>query len=238
MDDELLKIYSLMKSAEDQLAALQRATDALMAERNALAQERAALKATLTEQANGVKAAATQVQTVAASLRQAAQDTTPTLQKAVREAVAASMRETLTETSTAAVRAVEVASRPFMAQLAEATAAAHTAEAALKNAGRWFAWKWVAVAAGGLVGVMLIAFLAIQAIAWSEERASMAEQQTWLEARNQWQAHVAQLQETAEALEQRTYGAFIVSGNDGVFLVAPKGVEPTRCKAGPCIRLQ
>ena len=238
MDDEILKIYSLMKSTEDQLAALKRATDALMAERNALAQERAALKATLTEQANGVKAAATNVQTVAVGLRQAAQETTPTLQKAVREAVAASMRETLTQTSTVAVNALETASRPFLAQLAEVTTAACAAEATLKNAGRWFAWKWVAVAAGGLAGVMLIAFLAIQAMAWSHERASIAEQQTWLDARNQWQAHVAQLQETAEALEQRTYGAFIVSGHDGVFLVAPKGVEPTRCKAGPCIRLQ
>ncbi len=238
MDDEILKIYSLMKSTEDQLAALKRATDALMAERNALAQERATLKTTLTEQANGVKAAATQVQTVAVGLRQAAQDTTPTLQKAVREAVAASMDETLSQTSTAAVRAVEVASRPFLAKLSAATAAAQTAEADLKNAGRWFAWKWVAVAASGLAGVMLMAFLAIQAIAWSEERASLAQQQTWLDARDQWQAHVAQLQETAEALEQRTYGMFIVSGSDGVFLVAPKGVEPTRCKAGPCIRLQ
>lgn len=238
MDDEILKIYSLMKSTEDQLAALQHATDALMVERNALAQERAALKTTLTEQANGVKAAATNVQAVAAYLHEAAQATTPTLQKAVREAVAASMRETLTQTSTVAVNALETASRPFLAQLVGVTTAAQAAEATLKNAGRWFAWKWMAVAAGGLAGVLLIAFLAIQAMAWSQESAFTAQQQALLQARDQWQAHVVRLQETAEALEKRTYGVFIVSGHDGVFLVAPKGVEPTRCKAVPCIRLQ
>lgn len=238
MDDELLKIYSLMKSTEDQLAALKRATDALMAERTALAKDRAALETSLTQQANGVKAAATNVQTVAASIRQAAQESTPTLQKAVREAVAASMDKTLSQTSTAAVRAVEVASRPFLAQLAEATAAAQTAEAALKHAGRWLAWKWVALAAGGGVGVMLIAILALQAIAWSREHTFLDQQRILADSQARWEAHVAELKETAEALEQRTYGVFIVSGTDGVFLVAPKGVEPTRCKAGPCIRLQ
>jgi len=85
---------------------------------------------------------------------------------------------------------------------------------------------------------LLIAFLALEAIAWSQEHAFLAEQRMLSDARDRWQAHVAQLQETAEALEQRTYGVFIVSGHDGVFLVAPQGVEPTRCKAGPCIRLQ
>jgi septal ring factor EnvC (AmiA/AmiB activator) len=118
MDDELLKIYSLMKTAEDQLAALKQATGALTAERTALAKDRAALEKTLTEQASALKATAANLKTVGASLREEAQQVTPALQKAVREAVAASMRETLTQASNTAAKALETASEPILGRLA------------------------------------------------------------------------------------------------------------------------
>lgn len=231
MDQEILKIYSLMKTAEDQLAALKQATNALVAERIAFAQDRAALEKTLTEQANAVKAAAANLKTVGASIREEAQEATPALQKAVRDAVAVSMRETLTDASNVAAKALETASEPILGRLAGVTQATSAAEAALKHAGQWFAWKWVALAAGGLGGVLLVAFLALKAIEWSHRNALTAQQQSLLQ-------DIARLQETADALEKRTHGLYIVTGGDGAFLVVPKGAQTTQCKAGPCIRLE
>ena len=238
MDQEILKIYSLMKTAEDQLAALQQATGALVAERAALAKDRVALEKTLTEQANALKASTANLKTVGASLREEAQQVTPALQKAVREAVAASMRETLAQASNVAAKALETASEPILGKLSGVTDAARTAEASLKNAGQWFAWKWVALAAGGLGGVLLIAFLALKAIEGSQRNALTTQQQTLLQDIAQRQADIAQLQETADALEKRTYGTYLVSGEEGVFLVLPDSIRQTRCKAGPCIRLK
>lgn len=238
MDDELLKIYSLMKTAEDQLAALKQATGALTAERTALAKDRAALEKTLTEQASALKATAANLKTVGASLREEAQQVTPVLQKAVREAVAASMRETLTQASNTAAKALETASEPILGRLAGITQATSAAEASLKHAGQWFAWKWVAIAAGGLGGVLLITFLALKTIEWSHRSALTMQQQTLLQDIAQRQADIAQLQETASALENRTYGAYLATDEDSVFLIVPNGIRPTRCKAGPCIRLK
>ena len=238
MDDELLKIYSLMKTAEDQLVALKQATDALAAERAALAKDRAALEKTLTEQTNALRAAAANLKTVGASLREEAREVTPALQKAVREALAASMRETLTHASNTAAKALETASEPILGKLSGVTDAASAAEASLKNAGQWFAWKWVAIAASGLGSVLLIAFLALKAIEWSQRNALTTQQQTLLQSIAQQQAYIAQLQETADALEKRTYGTYLVSGEEGVFLVLPDSTRQTRCKAGPCIRLK
>jgi cell division protein FtsB len=238
MDQEILKIYSLMKTAEDQLAALQQATGALVAERAALAKDRVALEKTLTEQANALKASAANLKTVGASLREEAQQVTPALQKAVREAVAASMRETLAQASNVAAKALETASEPILGRLAGVAQAAGTAEASLKSAGRWFAWKWVAVAAGGLGGVLLIAFLALKAIEWSQRNALTTQQQTLLQDIEQQKTNIARLQETANALEKRTYGMYIVSTDDGVFLIMPDSSKLNKCRVGPCIRLK
>lgn len=231
MDDELLKIYSLMKTAEDQLAALQQATGALAAERAALAQDRTALEKTLVEQANALKASAANLKTVGAAIREDAHQVAPALQKAVREAVATSMRETLAHASTVAAKALETASEPILGRLAGVTQAASAAEAALKHAGQWFAWKWVALAAGGLGGVLLVAFLALKAIEWSHRNALATQQQALLQ-------DIAQLQETADALEKRTYGAYLATDEDSAFLIVPNGIRQARCKGGPCIRLK
>ena len=230
MDDELLKIYSLMKSAEDQLAALKHATGALAAERAALARDRAALEKTLADQAAALKAAAADLKTPGASIRQEAQNATPALQDATRKAVEASMAQILTQVSTRAAEALETASEPILRRLAGATQAASAAEASIERAGQWFAWKWVALVAGGTAGVLLIAFLALQLIERSHWNNLTAQRQSLLQ-------DIAQLQETSDALEKRTHGLRIVTGSDGAFLVVPKGAQTTQCKAGPCIRL-
>lgn len=231
MDDELLKIYSLMKSAEDQLAALRDATDALIAERTALAQDRVALEKTLVEQASGLKAAAANLKGAGASIKQEAQSATLAVQEAIKKTVEASMRETLTHASTVAAKALETASGPILERLAGVTQAASATEAALKHAGQWFAWKWVALAAGGMAGVLLIAFLALKLIERSHWNNLTAQQETLLQ-------NIAQIQAAADALEKRTYGLYIVTGSDGAFLVTPKGTQTTQCKVGPCIRLE
>lgn len=231
MDDELLKIYSLMKTAEDQLAALQDATNALVAERAALAQDRATLEKTLVEQANALKASAANLKGVGAAIREDAHHVAPEIQKAARSAVEASMRETLTHASTVAAKALETASGPILERFAGVAQAAGAAEAALKRAGQWFAWKWVALAGGGTAGVLLIAFLALKLIERSHWNNLTAQQETLLQ-------NIAQLQAAADALEKRTYGLYIVTGSDGAFLVTPKGTQTTQCKVGPCIRLE
>ena len=231
MDDELLKIYSLMKSAEDQLAALKHATGALSAERAALARDRAALEQTLADQADALKAAAANLKTAGAGIRQEAQNATPALQDATRKAVEASMAQILNQVSTRAANALETALEPILRRLASATQAAGAAEASIERAGQWFAWKWVALAAGGTAGVLLIAFIALKLIERSHWNNLTAQRQSLLQ-------DIAQLQETADALEKRTHGLRIVTGGDGAFLVAPKGTPITQCKAGPCIRLE
>ena len=231
MDDELLKIYSLMKSAEDQLVALRDATDGLIAERAALAQDRAALEKTLVEQTNTLQASAANLKGVGAVIREDARQITPALQKAARSAVEASMREILTHASTVAANALETASGPILERLAGIAQAAGAAEASIKRAGQWFAWKWVALAAGGTAGALLIAFLALKLIERSHWNNFTAQQETLLQ-------NIAQLQAAADVLEKRTHGLYIVTGSDGAFLVTPKGTQTTQCKAGPCIRLE
>ena len=117
-----------------------------------------------------------------------------------------------------------------MARLAGATQAAGAAEASIERAGQWFAWKWVALAAGATVGTLLSAFLALKLIERSHWNALATRQESLLQ-------NIAQLQTTADALEKRSYGLRIVTGSDGAFLVVPKGTQITQCKAGPCIRL-
>ena len=231
MDDELLKIYSLMKTAEDQLAALKQATGALSAERAALARDRAALEKTLAEQASALKASAANLKTVGAAIREDAHHVAPALQKAVREAVGASMRETLTDASNVAAKALETASEPILGRLAGVTQAAGAAEASLKRAGQWFAWKWVALAAGGTAGLLLAAYFVLTVLDSSHQADLVGQHQALAQ-------DIARLRETADALEKRTHGLYIVTGSDGAFLVVPKGTQTTQCKAGPCIRLE
>lgn len=220
-----------MKSAEDQLAALKHATGALAAERIALAQDRAALEKTLSEQANALKASAANLKTVGAAIREDAHHVAPALQKAVREAVGASMRETLTTASNVAAEALETASEPILRRLAGVAQAAGAAEASIKRAGQWFAWKWVALAAGGTAGLLLAAYFVLTVLDSSHQADLVGQHQALAQ-------DIARLRETADALEKRTHGLYIVTGSDGAFLVVPKGTQTTQCKAGPCIRLE
>ena len=126
------QIFSMMALAEEHQKAVTAAIAGLAADRAALAKERAALARV----AQGI-------------------------QKATSDAVSAAVRQSLDGASETAVTALSEAAKPVIDRLSGVVRAAGDAEGSLRSAGQWFAWKWVAVAAGGLVGVCLVAYVAL-----------------------------------------------------------------------------
>ena len=170
------QIFSMMALAEDHQKAVTAAIAGLAAERAALAKERAALAQT----AQGI-------------------------QKATSDAVSTAVRQSLDGASETAVTALSEAARPVIDRLSGVVRAAGDAEGSLRSAGQWFAWKWVAVAAGGLVGVCLVAYVAL---AWQlHEVGSLSKRKAALTA------DVAQLQANVSALERK--GGLIVMSTCG-----------------------
>ena len=177
MEEMQQQLFGLMTVAEEHQAAVAAAIKSLAEERLALAKERAALSQ------------------AAASLSATASAALPAIQKAAGEAVGASVRQSLVGASEVAAKALGEAVKPVLGRLAGVVKAASDAEGSLKNAGQWFAWKWVAVAAGGLVGVCLVAYVALswqlhQVKSLGDEKAELA-------------ADVAQLQANVSALEKK-----------------------------------
>lgn len=156
--DAQQQLFGLMAVAEEHQKAVKAAIDGLTAERAALAKERAA-----------VAQAAASVAGVAGDVKRAAADAIPAMQKAAGEAVGASVRQSLAGASDAAAKALGEAAKPVIGSLSGVVQAASDAEGSMRNAGAWFAWKWVAVAAGGLVGVCLVAYVAL---AWQLHQVS------------------------------------------------------------------
>ena len=126
------RIFNMMVLVEDQQKAVAAAIAGLAAERAALAKERAAL-------ARAVQG----------------------IQKDIDDAVSAAVKRSLDGASETAAKALSEAAKPVIDRLSGVVHAADDVEDSLKKAGQWFAWKWVAVAAGGLVGVCLVAYVAL-----------------------------------------------------------------------------
>ena len=100
--------------------------------------------------------------------------------EALRAEVSATVRQSLAGASQTAETALETATAPLLNRLTGVTTAAEQAEGKLRNAGAWFAWKWVAVAAGGLAGVCLVAYGSLW---WQMHQIeSLSEQKAELEA--------------------------------------------------------
>jgi hypothetical protein len=113
-------------------------------------------------------------------------------QKAAGEAVGASVRQSLAGASDAAAKALGEAAKPVIGSLSGVVQAASDAEGSMRNAGAWFAWKWVAVAAGGLVGVCLVAYASL---AWQLHQVSSLRDE-----KAELAADVAQMQVNVSAL--------------------------------------
>ena len=145
--DPQQQIFSLMAAAEDQQKAAQKAIEGIQAERQALARERQELAAL----GDRVK-------------------------KATIEAVGGAVRDVMAGASSEAAKALGEASRPILGGLSGVVRASRDAETSLKNAGRWFAWKWAALAGGALAGVVLVSYLAM---AWQlyQVRSARAERE-------------------------------------------------------------
>lgn len=182
--DAQQQIFSLMAAAEDQQKAVKTLLDALAAERAALAKERAA-----------VAQAAASVAGIPGEVRKAAADAIPAMQKAAGEAVGASVRQSLAGASDAAAKALGEAAKPVIGSLSGVVQAANDAKGSMREAGAWFAWKWVAVAAGGLVGVCLVAYASL---AWQLHQVSSLRDE-----KAELAADVAQMQANVSALEKK-----------------------------------
>lgn len=189
------ELFGMMKIAKTQQEAVKAALDGLATERAAMAKDRAALAAALAQQTEAVKQAAGSVSGVAGEVRRAANEAIPGLQKAASAAVDDAVSKSLAGASETAASALSAAARPVIGNLSGVVQAAGEAERSLKNAGQWFAWKWVAVAGGGVVGVCLVAYAAL---AWQlHQVSSLNDEKAAL------QADVAQLQANVAELEKK-----------------------------------
>ena len=177
-------LHTLMQCARDDQQAVNTAVEGLVIERAALAKERAALTQ-----------AAASVVAMAADVRKAAAAVVPAAQRAVGDAVNASVRESLAGAAEAAAEALEKATQPVVGRLSGVVEAAKETEGSMRNAGAWFAWKWVAVAAGGLAGVCLVAYAAL---AWQIYQVRQVTDQ-----KAALMIEVNQLQVKVDALEKR-----------------------------------
>lgn len=179
--DPQQQLFGLMALAEEHQKAVQAAIDGLADERAALAEERAA-----------VAQAAANVAGVADAVRKAVADAVPALKRAAGEAVGASVRQSLAGAADAAVKALEEAAKPVIGSLSGVVKAAGEAEGSMRRAGAWFAWKWVAVAGGGAVGVCLLAYASLawqlhQVNSLREEKAELQDEVVQLQVNaNEW----------------------------------------------------
>jgi hypothetical protein len=179
--DAQQQLFGLMALAEEHQKAVQAALDGLVEERAALAKERAA-----------VARAAVSVADVAYEVRKAAADAVPALKRAAGEAVSASVRQSLAGAADAAVQALGEAAKPVIGSLSSVVQAAGEAEGSMRRAGAWFAWKWVAVAGGGVVGVCLLAYASLawqlhQVESLREEKAALQVEVVQLQTNaNEW----------------------------------------------------
>ncbi|RZI54358.1 MAG: hypothetical protein EOP12_03330 [Pseudomonas sp.] len=148
--DAQQQLFTLMALAEEQQKAVQTAIEGLADERAALAKERAAMAR-----------AAASVAGVADEVRKAAADAVPALKRAAGEAVGASVKQSLAGAADAAVQVLAEATKPVISSLSDVVQAAGEAEGSMRRAGAWFAWKWVAVAGSGAVGVCLLAYASL-----------------------------------------------------------------------------
>ena len=184
------QIFSMMALAEDHQKAVTAAIAGLAAERAALAKERAAL-----------------AQAVAG------------VTKAASDAVSAAVRQSLAGASETAAKALGDAATPVIGKLSGVVQAASDAEDSMRKAGQWFAWKWVAVATGGLAGVCLVAYVAL---AWQlHEVGSLSDEKARLAAAIvRERATVAELNKAGGRVVWSTCGGrlcFEVSSNQGTY---------------------
>ena len=181
------RLYDLMALAEKQQDAVHSATAQLSIELAALARERLALAQAIIE------------------MKQVGARSVSAVQKAAGDAVVACLTPALASAGEAAAQALGEATRPVLNRLAGVVQAAAATEGQLKRAGQWFAWKWVAVAAGGMAGACLLAW---GSVAWERHQVDqLTEQKAALQSDVvDLQARVADLQKRGGRIRMNTCG--------------------------------
>ena len=188
--DQQQQLFGLMAVAEEQQKAVQTAIDTLTAEREALAQERIRLAQT--------------VQSVS---------------KAVGTAVGVAVRNQMGDAGETAITALETALKPILENLSGVIQTTTQAEHALSQASAWFAWKWIALAAGGFAVVCLVAYASV---AWQihEVRDLRQQKATPTAEIPQMQADVAALAKRGGRIVMTTCGGRLcieASNNQGTY---------------------
>lgn len=233
--DAQMQIFGLMKAAEDQQTAVNTALAALESERLALVKARIEMQAATVQHVEQMKTVAGGVSNVASHIKQAAEQAIPAIKNAASGAVGAAVTESMQGVAGAAVGAMSKAAAPFITRLEGATNDAESASQQIKKAGSWFAWQWVALAAGGVAGLLLAMWAVFQILVFwdtdklSDLRAKQAE----------IQQQIVQDQITADALAKRAHGVRYIAAKDGNFITAPRGFEAMNCVGDvQCIKLK
>ena len=171
------QLYGLMAAAVEQQKAVDAAIKGLATEKAAMAAARVALEA------------------VVVDVKRSATSASQQLQKAASEAVSIAVERSMAGASKTAASALSSATAPVISKLSDVVRVAAEAEGRLRNAGAWFAWKWVAVAAGGLFGVCALAYVSL---AWEMHKvSSLRDDQATLTA------DIAKMQANADALAKK-----------------------------------
>ena len=165
MSDSERQLFGLMEIAERHQAAVQTALEGLTAERIALQRER----------------------------EQFARDRQK-LEIGLQVAGELAIERGLDRASRAGVEAVQAAAEPLLGRLDKVSEGAGQAEAALQRVVRWASWRLLGRIMAGMVGIVLIGWLASLAIVWWDmgEIGRIQAQKTSL------QAEVVQLQVTRD----------------------------------------
>jgi hypothetical protein len=235
MTEDELSLYGLMKTAADQQGAVDKAILALKAEQKALAQVRVEMQAATAQQLEQLKAVAGGVSNVASHIKQAAEQAIPAIKNAASGAVEVAATKSMQEVADSAVGALSKAAAPFIQRLEGATSGADSASQQIKKASLWFAWHWVALAAGGVAGLLVVTWAIFQIlVSWDSDKliALRAKQA-------QIQQQIAQDQITADALAKRVHGIRFATSKEGDFILVPRGFESMRCIGNvQCVKLK
>ncbi|MDM5182024.1 hypothetical protein PO883_33155 [Massilia sp. DJPM01] len=159
----------------------------------------------------------------------------PKAAQAASEGAARGVKTELESASQTASDAVAVACQPLLAGLAGVAGETATAEGQLKEAVKWFGWRWAALAAATACGAILAVTLAAWGAVWWQ-RSQLADLKI---ERDQVNGEVTAAQSTLAALNKRTGGVRYVNASDGKFINVPGGFKAMTCVGNvPCIRLK
>jgi hypothetical protein len=165
------------------------------------------------------------------------------VESAATQGVARALHAQLQTVSEATMRAMAIAFKPQYERLKAATAAAETADQALKktvagiegrlhHAEKQFGWRWALVAGALTCGAIVALAAAAWSVVWWQR-----EQLTDLQTQNERLiTEIVQGQTMLEQLTKKTGGVRYVVASDGRFIIVPKGFDPTTCLSDhlPC----